>query len=792
MTRPPDETRLRHQLDADGDAHADGPQMADDIEARNAREAQTSTTVSVTVEASALKTDDNPLALEQSLTYWPPEEKSWWQKATGRFTTQTTPHLSPEVHAAAGGAALLGALGVVYGDIGTSPLYAMNETFHHLHEMAWKHHCAGNEDCLTNTEAKEAFVIPAQEMQSAALGILSIIVWTLLLVVSVKYTVFVLRASMKSEGGTFALMGLMREINAKKLAGAGFMASISVLIAERVLPIAASFLFGEGGLTPPVSVLSALEGLKVVNPAMDSFIVPLALAILTALFSIQRRGTEFIGGIFGWIMLAWFISLAVFGGMALAAAPWVLIQALNPLTALDFLFNHPILAGSVGGMAFMALALNDMAILGSTVLAETGTEAMYADLGHFGLDAIKKSWFFIVGPSLLLNYGGQAAFIATGGVPIEGNIFFSIVPEMFRVPMVFLATPATVIASQALISGAFSLTVAAISFGLLPRLEILHTSDHHQGQIYIPAVNWMLYAVCALLVLVFKTSSALAAAYGMAVTTVMLITSVSMYFISRYLWKWGALKAGVVWGSLIVFIDGPYFIANALKFTDGAWIPVAMGLCVYVVMMSWKIAREHIRSAIQEAQKGAMTLEELVNAQKNPSSSLPVTARKFAFLSATGVTGLQQSLPLQASEYVRRHGSVPERVMFLTVEPLDTPRANGNRVSCIHFSEGVTSVIYRVGWAEQPDIMQVLTELKESGQISVDPGSCEIVVGNDHIIVDSDAPWYSSIGIALYRAMSRLSFPAQYYFGLGDHDGIEEETLPVHLGGPAGPRISAH
>src|SRR5581483_10397700 len=416
----------------------------------------------------------------------------------------------------------LGALGVVYGDIGTSPLYAINEIFFgHGH---------------TTISVENIY------------GAISLVLWTLTLVITIKYVIFVLRADHGGKGGSFTLIGLLSESKTKH----------AVMIG--ILVLASGLLFGEGIITPAISVLSAVEGLQVVSPAFSDLIIPITIAILTILFAFQFKGTGKVGKIFGPIMAVWFFAISILGIMQIYQHPAIL-NAINPYWGLHFVLN-------IG-------AIRTMAVLGSVVLVITGGEALYADLGHFGLRPIQFSWLCLVYPALMLNYLGQGAFLLGSSVPV--NIFFSLVPQMLLYPMIALATMATIIASQALISGIFSLVSQAMAIGLAPRLRIKHTNPEHEGQVYINAMNWILYACCVELVLIFKSSTQLAASYGLAVSGVMLSTSLAMIPITIERWHWKPWKAYATFG-FFAAIDITFLLSNSVKFVQGGYIPVFTGI----------------------------------------------------------------------------------------------------------------------------------------------------------------------------------------------------------------------
>lgn len=439
----------------------------------------------------------------------------------------------------------LAALGVVFGDIGTSPLYAMKESFHAAHNLVVN---------LPNV-----------------LGILSIIFWTLTAIISVKYAMLMMRADNHGEGGIMALLAL----NLRHVPWQGKARHVLVWAAFG----GAALFFGDGIITPAISVLSAIEGLAVASPALSAYVLPLAIGVLIALFAVQRFGTAAVGKFFGWITLSWFISLAVFGLMSITQTP-IVLQLFNPYWAMTFIIHH-------AGMAFV--------IMGAVVLTVTGGEALYADMGHFGAKPIRRAWFFVVMPCLLLNYAGQGALLLRQPESVR-NPFFLLLPEWALYPMIILATLAAVIASQAVISGVFSLAYQAVQLGYLPRLRILHTSAQERGQIYVPMLNWLLLPAVIVVVLIFGDSSRLAEAYGLAVTLTMLCDSVLLAILICYGWKWHKVKLFFVCTPLIL-LDLILVGATSVKLLAGGWFPLAIGSTAFIIMLSWRVGRDALQNA---------------------------------------------------------------------------------------------------------------------------------------------------------------------------------------------------
>jgi len=542
----------------------------------------------------------------------------------------------------------LGALGVVFGDIGTSPLYTMKEVFS-------GHHLALSQDNV--------------------LGILSLIFWELILVVSVKYVGIMMRADNKGEGGILALLALVQ--------GQAPLASRSRWLLMSLGFLGASFFFGDSLITPAISVLSAIEGLEMGAPALHPFIEPLALGILVGLFVIQRRGTTAIGRLFGPIMLLWFGVLGLLGALSILQHPQVL-TALLPIHALHFFMAH-------GTASFL--------ILGAVVLAITGAEALYADMGHFGRRPIQLVWFAYVLPALVLNYFGQGALLLANPEALR-NPFYLLAPEWALYPMVSLATAATVIASQAVISGAFSVTRQVIQMGYAPRLIIRHTSATEAGQIYIPFVNWTLALGIALLVLGFRSSSNLAAAYGIAVTGTFAISTILMFMVMRVRWDLGL---GVTSAGLLVFltIDLAFFGANAVKIPDGGWFPLVAALLVFTLLVTWKRGREIVLQRLKETAQPLAPFVEMLLA--HPPIRVPGTA-VFMTADANGA-------PSALLHNLKHNKVLHERVVILNVRYAEVPHVpSDRRLELAKLAEGFYHVVVRYGFMDDIDIPTALSE----------------------------------------------------------------------------------
>ncbi len=547
---------------------------------------------------------------------------------------------------------MLGALGVVFGDIGTSPLYALRETF------------AGHHP------------IPVDAPH--VLGIISLVFWTMILLVTVKYVSVVLRADNRGEGGTIALQALLlREGHGRRWAP--YVAVLGIL--------ATSLFFGESIITPAISVLSAVEGLTTVEARLQPLVMPGAIGIIILLFVIQAFGTSRVGALFGPIMLFYFLTIAVLGVISIVGNPTILF-ALSPHHAVSFFRDN-------GVLAFLALS--------SVVLSVTGAEALYADMGHFGRNPIRFSWLTLVLPALMLNYLGQGALLIGDPEAIRSP-FFLLAPEDFRLPMVVMATIATVIASQAVISGAFSITRQAVQLGYLPRLRILHTSARTEGQIYIPFVNWTLLILVILLVLGFRTSSNLAAAYGISVTATMFITTCMMGILSIYVWKWNRWFAGIVLGIYLV-IDGAFFSATLTKIPDGGWFPLMVGLIVFTMLTTWSRGRLLMNRRLTES---AMPMEVFIKSASRAATRVPGTA---VFLTST-----RQGVPHALLHNLKHNKVLHERILILTVVIDEVPFVRTeDRVEVTDLGENFYRLALHYGFMQQPDIPTALKHVDNCG-----------------------------------------------------------------------------
>ena len=549
-------------------------------------------------------------------------------------------------------AMMLGSIGVVYGDIGTSPLYALREAV---------------------VAASGAGTVDPK----AILGILSLILWALIVVVTLKYVVILLRADNNGEGGTLALMALAQRAVGKN-------APVIVLLGV----VSGALFYGDAVITPALSVLSAIEGIKLVTATFDHYVVPLTMIILVVLFAVQSRGTARVASFFGPVMCVWFAIIAIAAVPQIVQHPQVL-QALNPLHAVSFMFHH-------GVIGFVTL--------GAVFLAVTGAEALYADLGHFGKRPIQTAWLFIVLPSLALNYLGQGALLIADPKAIE-NPFFLMFPDWALIPMVALATLATVIASQAVITGAYSLTRTAIQLGLMPRFEIRHTSESHSGQIYIPRINLLLFISVMLLVLLFRSSSALASAYGISVTGTMVVTAMMGFVVIWRVWKWSPIAAAALIAPFL-FLDLTFLAANLLKVFEGGWVPLALGGVVMLLMYTW---RRGSRLLFEKSRKLEFPLVDLVAMlEKRPPQRVPGTA---VFL-----TSDPESAPTALMHSLKHYKVLHERNVILTIETASTPRIEeAERVRMEQLSETFSKVTLRFGFMEQPNVPRTLAVVRKLG-----------------------------------------------------------------------------
>jgi KUP system potassium uptake protein len=606
----------------------------------------------------------------------------------------------------------LTALGVVYGDIGTSPLYSIKECF----------------------KPEYGLTLNATNIY----GVLSLIVWALILVVSVKYVAYILRADNKGEGGVLALLALVlqrqhRHADRRRRA---------MLIALGLF--GGAFLYGDGIITPAISVLSAVEGLEVVTPGLTHFVVPLAFAIIAALFYFQHKGTARVGRLFGWVMLIWFVSIAVLGVREILHEPQTLL-ALNPWYAIRFFIDHP---------------TRSFVVLGAVVLVMTGGEALYADMGHFGRRPIRIVWFGLVLPALLLNYFGQGALLLRTPSAIE-NPFYLLAPSFFLVPLLIIATSAAVVASQALISGAFSLTQQAVQLGYTPRVSIVHTSAQEAGQIYIPEVNKALAIGSLALVAAFGSVAALGATYGVAVTGTMAITTILFAYVTRQRWGWRKWQSALF---LAVFltIDITFFASNLLKVPHGGWVPLAVAGGVFILMSTWKKGRELLNRILKQ---GSLPMDLFL---------ADVAKRKPYRVTGTAVfmTSASEGAPVVLLHHLKHNKVLHEQVILLSVQTLEVPEVPRDRRLSIHeLGHGFFRVVSRFGFMETPNIPQILAMCSQRGLLTR-PAETSFFLGRERLIVGGSFPmarWRKK----LFVFLSRNARSATEYFGIPPNRVVE-------------------
>ncbi len=583
----------------------------------------------------------------------------------------------------------VGALGVVFGDIGTSPLYTL----------------------------KTVLDLSGGASPQAILGVVSLLIWTLIIVTSVKYAGFAMRINNDGEGGILALMALLGVKRYKR----------PLIVAVGLF--GAALIYGDGAITPAISVLSALEGLNLIEPALQPYVLPLTVAVLLALFALQPLGTARIGRAFGPIMLVWFLTMAVLGIGGIVRHPAIL-WALNPYRGLYYLFHS-------GGAGFL--------VLGGVFLCVTGAEALYADMGHFGAKPIRLAWGWLVFPSLVLNYAGQGALVMAGA-PTAGNIFYRLCPGQFLIPMVLLATVATIIASQSIITGAFSMTRQAIQLGWMPRLKIVQTSDEGYGQIYVGAVNWLLMLATIGLALGFRKSDNLAGAYGIAVSATMLMTSALLFIAMREIWKW-SLAASLAVAGVFFIIDSAFFASNMLKLLDGGYVPLLLASAVYAVMFIWHRGSFAIAARVNE--NPLPVADFMASLERNQVARVPGTA---VFL-----TRVKDATPPVMRWYVQHSHALHETVVAVTLETASVPWVTGDhRLGLTQIAPGFWTAHACYGFMERPDLPQLMQQLAVRGCAS-DPAKLTYFVGSERIVPREDGRGLPRWMEVLFSAMLRNS-----------------------------------
>jgi KUP system potassium uptake protein len=608
---------------------------------------------------------------------------------------------------------VIGAIGVVYGDIGTSPLYTLRTAFTGTHGLQ----------------------LTAQNV----MGVLSVIFWALVIVVTLKYITLIMRADNRGEGGILALTALV----SRGLEGAPrrrwWLVGFGIF--------GAAMFYGDGMITPAITVLGAVEGLEVLAPSLHPFVVPVTVIIMLALFGIQKRGTAAIGALFGPVMVLWFVTLGVLGAMEISVRPSVL-AALSPMHAFTFITSHPL-------SSFLAF--------GAVVLAVTGTEALYADMGHFGASPIRRAWLFFVMPALVLNYFGQGALLLNEPAAIK-NPFYLLAPDWAVVPLLVLATAAAIIASQAVISGAFSLTRAAIQMGYCPRLTIEHTSERAIGQIYVPFINWSLLIAVIALVVGFRTSDSLAGAYGIAVTLAMLIDSILIFIVMRRLWNW-PMAAAVAIAIPLLTIDLTFLTSNAVKIPDGGWFPILIGIIVFTLLTTWKRGRIVLMERLAE---DAMPLDLFIQSiEASPPTRVPGTA---IFL-----TGTQDRVPHALLHNLKHNKVLHDRIVFLTVVTRDVPfvtddeRQEFKPLGCEFFK-----MLANYGFKEDPDIPALLEDCGRKG-FAFDMMETSFFVSRETLI-PTVAPGMALWREKLFVSMSKNATKASEFFQIPTNRVVELGT----------------
>jgi KUP system potassium uptake protein len=676
--------------------------------------------------------------------------------------TVPRPHVSVSPHIPVKLALVIGAIGVVYGDIGTSPLYAVNEIFFGVGHT--------------------------QVTRPNVLGAIGMIFWLLTLVVSIKYVIYILKANYQGEGGVIALHELVASLKRP-----------TTPILLLLLLFAAALLIGEGIITPAISVLAAVEGLKVATSFFEPAIVPISAGILTGLFLIQRFGTHKVGRLFGPITATWFISIGAVGLMQILAHTSIL-AALNPVYAIKFALSMNI--------------HNLFITLGSVTLAVTGAAALYADLGHFGKVPIRQGWFYLAYWALILNYLGQGAYLLSGQPVANQNIFFSLLPELQlpagwlaqlpawgahllpRLPlyaMLMLAAAAAVIASQALITGAFSLASQAIALKISPRLNIIHTNARLEGQIYLPAVNWFLYIGCMLLVLVFKSSTNLAAAYGLAVTGVMLATTAAMIHVVRYRWHWSIWRTAAIFG-VFLLIDAMLFAANSLKFFTGGYVPITIGVILFAFVLFWKWGRRFVKTAYlgYVSYASPKDMAWLVNIKKRLSQNhelsdrprrLVQLDRSVVFLVSQPIDTLASSVPIIVRIFMKRQGALPRHLVLLHIVQEKVPFVHQrDSINVADLGENIFIVKAHFGFMQRPDGLKVLQSLKKHHYMGDDLHRCTVEASDEEFFIYPNAKRIDRLRLKVYRLFSRITPPAYHYFGLDAKPGLSKTVVPIILG----------
>ncbi len=637
------------------------------------------------------------------------------------------------------GAAVIGAIGVVFGDIGTSPLYAMKEAFF----------------------GRYRFPLTPENVY----GVISLFIWSLIIVVTFKYIFLIMRADNHGEGGVLAFMGLIKQGgNGRSVPEWMRNGLITTILAGAVL------LYGDGVITPAITTLSAIEGLKIITPGAEHLVIPVTILILLGLFVIQRYGSKKVGSLFGPIMVLWFVIIGIFGLLQVIRQPEVLL-ALNPVYAAKFVARH---------------GYHILWILGAVVLCVTGVEALYADMGHFGRPAITRGWMYLIFPALCLNYFGQGAYMLSGREVPGEHLFYALAPSWALTPYVILATAATIIASQSLITGAFSLTQQAVALGVFPRIRIIHTNPEVEGQIYVPFINWTIFIGCIWLVLAFRNSSNLAAAYGIALTGTMGISTFAFSIIAYYHWGWSRYFLIPV-TSLLMFMDFAFFSSTLLKFPEGGYVPIMIGSVLFVIMDTWRWGRAWLAKAYSRNLGNHMLnlkVGDLVQRKGLPDSRLG--SRSLVVMAQRPILHLDDRVPLVMTTHYDNWLVIPKHLLFLSVVQVGRPFVPRNeRYKVITFQQDeamgtVVSVQAFYGYMQQPDIRRVLLELKEKKLVKIParPRKWLILIGVERFI-SHGRNLLEEFRLGFFSFMSKVAKPATSYFGLDEDPEVTIQVINV-------------
>jgi KUP system potassium uptake protein len=636
--------------------------------------------------------------------------------------TASAPHSHPGHRAPALRVLVWAALGVVFGDIGTSPLYAMSETV--------SSHLAATQGIKNKVTMHFGQFYGRDEV----LGWTSMFFWAIALVVTLKYVVLILRADNQGEGGMFSILALLKAKAAELFSTRGM--AVVVIMAV----IGSGLILGDGVITPSLSIMSAWEGLEVITPRWSPFVPWLSIATLVLLFGIQRFGTHRVGSIFAPAMAVWFAAIAAMGLYNIVGHPDIL-GAVNPLHAVDYVRHFP---------------KATLYVIGSVDLCITGCEALYADMGHFSRPAVRRAWFWVVWPALVLNYLGQGSRMLDSAPIVDGNVFFSLVPSTpgFVYPLVVISWLATIIASQALISGAFSLVSQAIQLGLFPRLNVVHTNAHVEGQIYIPEVNWAYLTLCILLVLVFRSSHNLAPAYGLAVTGTMAFTTILFYLVATRVWRWSPFLIGPVC-LFLIFIDIGFFVSNATQFMEGGYVTILIAVIVAFVMLTWRKGRAALGAALQAS---ALPMDLFLASLKEEK---PVRVKGTAVF-MTSNAGAPHSL----IHYFKHAKALHQRIVFLTVQTKHVPSITEDQriTEIIDYGDGMFGAKVQLGFMETPDIPKTMARMKEFG-VDVDLNDLSFFLGRESLVFTGKTSMSLPRKI-FFKFLSNNAVPASAFFRL--------------------------